>query len=309
MKSKIIAVLQLLRVQQYYKNLILFIGVFFAGKLFDFTTYLHLAIAFVLTCLSSSLVYILNDIKDIESDKIHPEKLQTRPLANGSLPKSVAWIIFGIIAGIEITFIIYYQNLFSVMLFLVFLNGVLYNFVLKHVAFADIICLSTTYIWRALAGCAIIDVRISPWLTITVFLTALLLATGKRIADFELLGEENATKHKKTYDQYSSELLNNILIMVGTALFIMYTLYCVLGPLESGSIVPEENQGLLVFSAPFVLFLIIRFIYIIHAKPIIARKAEKLITDKPMVIGAMVLGILVLSILYFEIGKWNFFIL
>ncbi|WP_371802827.1 UbiA family prenyltransferase [Candidatus Lokiarchaeum ossiferum] len=309
MASKFKAVFQLLRVRQYYKNLILFIGVFFAGKLFEFPEYPRLLLGFFLICLSSSLVYILNDIMDIESDKIHSEKMLTRPLANGTLSKMFAWILFFIIFGIEIGFIIYFKNLFSIMIVLVFLNGVLYNFVLKQIAFADIICLSTTYIWRALAGCAILNVRISPWLTITVFLTALLLATGKRIADFDLLGSEDASKHKKTYDEYSSALLNNILIIVGTALFIMYTLYCVLGPQESDSIVPLENQGLLVFSTPFALFLIIRYIYLIHAKPIIARNAEKLITDKPMVIGSLTLGILVLSILYLEIGTWDFFIL
>ncbi|UYP47307.1 hypothetical protein NEF87_003592 [Candidatus Lokiarchaeum ossiferum] len=309
MASKFKAVFQLLRVRQYYKNLILFIGVFFAGKLFEFPEYPRLLLGFFLICLSSSLVYILNDIMDIESDKIHSEKMLTRPLANGTLSKMFAWVLFFIIFGIEIGFIIYFKNLFSIMIVLVFLNGVLYNFVLKQIAFADIICLSTTYIWRALAGCAILNVRISPWLTITVFLTALLLATGKRIADFDLLGSEDASKHKKTYDEYSSALLNNILIIVGTALFIMYTLYCVLGPQESDSIVPLENQGLLVFSTPFALFLIIRYIYLIHAKPIIARNAEKLITDKPMVIGSLTLGILVLSILYLEIGTWDFFIL
>lgn len=78
---------------------------------------------------------------------------------------------------------------FSLMLGLMLANGLLYNYFLKDIAFADIISLSTIYIWRALAGCVLIDVTISPWLTIAVFLTALFLATGKRIADLSLMGK------------------------------------------------------------------------------------------------------------------------
>ena len=95
-------------------------------------------------CLCSSLTYIINDIKDKEIDKIHSEKLKSRPLANGDLPVFVAYILFGIIASIEIYFIIYFHNLFSLMLGMLFLNGIIYNFILKKVAFADIITLSTT---------------------------------------------------------------------------------------------------------------------------------------------------------------------
>jgi 4-hydroxybenzoate polyprenyltransferase len=187
------------------------------------------------------------------------------------------------------------------MLILILANGLAYNFLFKQVAFADIISLSTIYIWRALAGCAIIDVRISPWLTITIFLAALLLAAGKRIADLSLLGKQDAKQHKKTYDQYSQKILHAILIIVATALFMTYTLYSVLGPSEADSIVPVENKGLLVYSTPIALFLIIRFIYLVHAEPKIARHAENLIKDKPMVIGGFFLGIMVFILLYLEV--------
>ena len=307
--NKIHAVFQLLRIRQYYKNLIMFIGIFFAGRLFDFSIYPNLFLAFIVTCLSSSITYIINDIKDRESDKIHPEKIKKRPLANGELSILVAIILLILIIGIIIVSLIYFKNLlFLVLILLIIANGFAYNFFLKKIAFADIIGLSTTYIWRALAGCAVINVRISPWLTITAFLTALFLATGKRIADLELLGLENAKNHKKIYDSYSAHLLNNILLLNATSLFIMYTLYCVLGPLEEGSIIPVENQGLLVYSTPVALYLIIRFIYLVKANPKIVRNAEKLITDKGMVFGSILLGIIGIISLYLEIGNWAFFI-
>ena len=304
MSTKFKALFQLLRVRQYYKNLVLFIGVFFAGEIFNVTLYPQLLLAFVLICLASSLMYIVNDIRDVEADKVHPEKAQSRPLANGDLSIGFAWVLLLTVAGILIFFMGYYivhQNLFAVFLGLIVANGLAYNFLFKDIAFADIISLSTIYIWRALAGCAMIDVRISPWLTITVFLLAMLLAAGKRIADLELLGDQKAKKHKKSYDKYSQHLLDYIIVMIATSLFIMYTLYCVLGPLEDGSIVPKENQGLLIYSAPVALFLIIRFLYLVRAKPIIARNAEKMITDLPMLIGGGFLGIMVLILYYLEI--------
>ena len=94
--------------------------------------------------------------------------------------------------------------------------------------------------------------------------------------------------------------MDYIVVMIATSLFIMYTLYCVLGPLEEGSIVPKENQGFLIYSTPIALFLIIRFLYLVRAKPQIARNAEKMITDLPMLVGSGFLGMMVLILFYLE---------
>ncbi len=306
MSNKLVSVANLLRVRQYYKSLLLFIGIFFAGKLFEYKLYPKIFLAFILVSLCSSLVYILNDIKDIASDKIHPIKKDKRPLANGEISINFAYFIFIIIGLIEIYFIIYFKNEFSILLILIFLTGTSYNYIFKNIAFADIIVLSTNYIWRALAGCFIIDIRISPWLIITIFLIALFLASGKRIADLTLIGKENANQHKKIYDQYSSELLNNILVLVASALFIVYTLYCVLGPQENDSIVPINNQGFLVFSTPLALYIIIRFMYLTYADPKKISETEKIFTDKGILIGLLAAGIIILITIYLEIGDFNF---
>ncbi len=303
--NKIKASIQLLRVRQYYKNLILFLGIFFANELFNFSLYPKIGLSFLLVCLTSSMIYIINDIRDMELDKNHSEKIEQRPLANGTLSKSFAWILL-IILSIPVIFaIVYYAfklPLFSLMLALILLTGILYNYVFKNIAFADIIALSVIYIWRALAGCAIIEVYISPWLTITVFLGALLLATGKRMADLSLLGEDNAIKHKPVYDHYSKKLLDYILSMVATSLFMTYTLYCVFGPIEGSenhSII-SQHQSFLVYTTPIAIFLIIRYLYLVHAKPEIARRTEKLVKDIPFLIGALSLFILVICFLYIQ---------
>jgi 4-hydroxybenzoate polyprenyltransferase len=302
MVSKIRAITRLLRINQYYKNVILFLGVFFGGKMFDLTVYPSLILAFILVCLASSLNYIQNDIADIEKDKIHPEKSKTRPLASGDLSKTFAWCLFGVISAIELTYIIWMRNVFSLLLIVIYLNGLSYNLFFKNHAFADIIALSTIYIWRSLAGCVIINIRISPWLIIMIFLLAMFLAVCKRIADLDLIGEADASKHKKIYDQYSAKLLDQILNMIATSLFIIYTLYCVLGPQEAGSIIPLENQGYLVYSAPVALYLIIRYLYLLHARPEVARKTEKAIHDKGLLLGGILLVIIVFVVIYEERG-------
>jgi 4-hydroxybenzoate polyprenyltransferase len=306
MAGKIKAILRLLRVQQYYKNVILFVGVFFGGKMFSFHLYPLLILAFILVSLMSSLNYIHNDILDIEKDKIHPEKQKSRPLASGALTKAQAWLIFALIAALEIFFIIYFWNMFSLLLIAIYINGLVYNFFFKNHAFSDVIALSMIYVWRSLAGCVIINILISPWLVVMMFLIAMFLAICKRIADLTLLGEENASKHKKIYDYYSAQLLQSMQTMIATMLLIVYALYCVLGPRAPGSIVPENNQGLLIFSLPIAFYLVIRFMYLTHEKPQIARKTELLITDRGMVIGALLLAVIVVIILYIEIGTFTF---
>lgn len=231
----------------------------------------------------------------MEEDKIHPEKSQKRPLANGSLHVSTAWILIIAIAIIIVLVLIFLDNLpFTFFISLIFVNGLLYNFLFKNIAFADIVSLSTIYIWRALAGCAIIGVEISPWLTITIFMIAMLLSSSKRMADLNILGEENAKRHKKTYDEYSVKILDYILVLDASALFVVFILYSIMDP---GSI-PLINQKLMIYSTPCVLFLIIRYLYIIRAKPEIARKAELLLTDRPIVIGSVLLGVFFLIIYY-----------
>lgn len=301
--SKIKAVGQLLRIRQYYKNIIIFLGIFFAGKMFTFSLYPQIFLAFGIICILSSMIYVLNDLLDMDADKIHVEKKQQRPLANGSLSKTTAFIILFLLSGVVLTTIIYFLftiPLFSLMLGLLVITGLLYNFLFKNLAFADIISLSTMYIWRALAGCVIINVYISPWLTITVFLTAMLLASGKRFADLSILGTENAKKHKISYDEYSHKILDYILVMIGTSLFMTYTLYSVFGPVEDssqGSLV-SDSQYLLIYTTPVALFLIIRYLYLVHAKPKIVRHSERLIKDIPFLIGGILLCAMILCLLY-----------
>ncbi|MFW9880206.1 MAG: UbiA family prenyltransferase, partial [Candidatus Thorarchaeota archaeon] len=194
MASKIKNILHLLRVRQYYKNLMIFVGIFFSRMMFEPSLYLDLIIGFILLCCASSFNYIINDLKDIEYDKSHPEKIRKKPLASGELSVYFAILLLVILTAISIFFLVFIIPNFGliVMILLIIITGQLYNHIFKNYAFVDILVLSTGYLWRALAGCVIIEQYVSAWLFLAIFEIALFLSIAKRKGDLLLLGKDKA---------------------------------------------------------------------------------------------------------------------
>jgi len=296
MANKIKNILNLLRVRQYYKNGLLFVGAFFSGKLIDVSFWYLLFFGFIILCCASSTNYIINDIRDIEKDKKHPEKLKNRPLASGELSVFFAFILLitlsGIGVGLIILFIFPNWN-FIIMVILIIITGQLYNHLFKNYAFLDILCLSLIYLWRALAGCFLIEVFISPWLFLAIFEIALFLVIAKRRGDLMLIGEDKAAEHKKSYDTYSQDLLSEFHVIIAGSLFITYSLYLIL----HFNLFSAENvnihEYITILTLPLFLYIIMRYMYLTSAKPEIARSTEKALFDPGILIAGMVLmGIL-----------------
>ncbi len=287
--------ISLLRVRQWYKSIVLFVGPLFAGSMSDLGLYPALFAGFFLISLASSFNYIMNDIIDIEADKCHPEKAKKRPLAAGRISKTGGFVFLVIVGSIAIVGSYLLNFMVFLMVVAIILNGAFYNFVFKYHAFVDIIGLSVLYIWRAFTGCYIASVYISPWLVVAIFLLALFLVISKRRADLELLGEENAASHKKIYDQYSIKMLDNLHVMILTSLFMVYILYAILGPFtsEQPSII-SSYRTFLVVSIPVALYLLMRYSFIMLTKPDIARNTERVFLDRGMLIG----GLLLIGILF-----------
>ncbi len=302
MASKIKNVIHLLRVRQYYKNLMIFVGIFFSVKLFDITLYFNLIVGFILLCCTSSFNYIINDIRDIENDKTHPEKIRKKPLASGELPVSSAIFLLSLsvlIITVSLIFIIPNIGLMLIIILMI-TTGQLYNHLLKNYAFIDIIILSTGYIWRALAGCAIIDQYVSAWLFLAIFEIALFLSIAKRKGDLMLLGKEKAFEHKKVYDQYSQKLLDQFYVLIAGSLFMTYSLYLII---KFDLFIPggaNLNEYIVIFTIPISLYIIMRFMYLTSVNPKIARNAEKAFLDKGMIVAVGILIIILFFSFYFE---------
>lgn len=309
--GKIREILKLIRVRQWYKGVIIFAGLFFGGEIFSIEYYPEMILGFFIVCFTSSMNYIINDLMDIEKDKHHPEK-RNRPLASGAISKRFAVLLLILITVFVVGSSLFLMDLlvetsaitrnFSLTVLAIFITGFLYNMGLKKVSFLDIIILSLIYIWRTMAGCFIIQVEFSPWLYLVVFEIAMFLSIHKRKADKDICGE-NANRHKRIYDKYTEEMIKNIKMMITVVLLMTYSLYCVLGPI-AGYSGPQlsNNRGLLIFSVPVAMYLVLRFLYISEVKPKIARNPELIITDIPIIIGAMVLAAFVFIANYWEIA-------
>ena len=182
------------------------------------------------------------------------------------------------------------------MVILILITGQLYNLIFKNYAFIDILILSMIYLWRAWAGCFLIEVYISPWLFLAIFEIALFLVIAKRRGDLMLIGEEAAAKHKKSYDVYSLKLLDQFHVIIAGALFITYSLYLMI----TFNLFSAENVNLheyiAILTIPLSLYIIMRYMYLTSAKPQIARSTEKALLDPGIVIaGIFLLGILTYS--------------
>ena len=302
MASKITNIIHLLRIHQYYKNVMIFVGIFFSELLipFDFTLYYNLIVGFILLCCASSFNYIINDIRDIENDKKHPEKMRKKPLASGELQVSTAIFLLSLLVLIMTVSLIFIIPNIGLMLMIILMitTGQLYNHFLKNYAFIDIIILSTGYLWRALAGCAIIDQYVSAWLFLAIFEIALFLSIAKRKGDLKLLGKEKALEHKKVYDQYSQKLLDQFYVLIAGSLFMTYSLYLIL---KFDLAIPGNlNKYVVIFTIPISLYIIMRFMYLTSFNPKIARNAEKAFLDKGMIAATGMLIIILFLSFYFE---------
>jgi len=185
------------------------------------------------------------------------------------------------------------------MLVLVFGTGQFYNYLFKKFAFIDILVLALIYLWRALAGCVLIDVIVSPWLIFAVYEVALFLVIAKRKGDLILLGEEKAKVHKKIYEQYNMKLLEQFHTITATTILITYIMYLIF----QFYIFEEElrflYQYLIILSIPTMFYIIIRYMYLTTAKPEIARSTEKVIFDKGILIAGLLLGAIFFFTFYY----------
>lgn len=277
--------IKLLRPQQWYKNLLVFIALFFSGKLLQLTAIQNSLLAFISFCALSSATYIINDYADRERDRTHPEK-KTRPLAAGtiSVPTAITTALLLLALGFSIAVSLPYAFLYSALLY--FALSQLYTAWLKHEAFADVITLAINFVIRAVAGAFAIQVWPSPWLISCVFFLALFLVLGKRRGELTYL-KHKAKQHRQTLNAYTPELVKNISILSTACLIFSYTLYVFFG-----------DHPWLYLTLPLALYTVFRYESHISSGNKIARHPEYVFNDAKMVLAILSWGALTIAILY-----------
>ena len=288
--------LKTMRPRQWTKNLIIYLPFLFTLRQYwqPFTPEMYsmfatATAAFVLFCILSSVIYLVNDLVDIEKDRLHPTK-SFRPLASGALSKTVAQfaLVVFLVVALPLCFLLDFW--FGIVALIYTVIMLLYSYVLKHMVIIDVFTLAAGLVLRALAGAVAIRVPASPWLFVCTALLALYLGFTKRRHELALL-EEDATKHRLILKEYTPEVLDEM-ISVTTATFVMaYSLYTFSAPN-----LPKDHQMML--TIPFALYVVFRLLYLVHVKNMGGSPEEMVLRDKSLFSAVVAWGVVAVGILF-----------
>jgi 4-hydroxybenzoate polyprenyltransferase len=280
-----------LRPKQWTKNLFVFAGIIFALKFFEIYFLLKVSGAFIIFCFLSSSVYLINDVKDIESDRRHPLK-KFRPIAAGKLSITGAIGAAVALSLLALTAAFYLNFSFALVALSYFALMLFYTFCLKEMVLLDVFSIAAGFVLRAVAGVVVISIELSPWLIICTILLALFIALGKRRHELITLLDK-AGEHRKILDEYNPLLLDQLISAVAGSTVMAYALYT-LWP----ETVAKFQTHNLVYTVPFVLYGIFRYLYLIYQKEKGGKPEEILLTDIPLIIDLLLWIGTVLVIIY-----------
>ncbi len=262
------------RPDHYLKNLFVFAPIIFAGDLFELDLLVKILWTFISFCLASSSVYFLNDLCDLQYDRIHPEK-KNRPVAAGLIsPGHAAFVSAGLvtIALLVAWFLVNLEVAFMVLIYLII--NLLYSIKLKHIVLVDILLISLGFITRILAGGLAIHVPVSDWLLLCVGLLALFLALSKRRTEFIKYNTDGKQIARKVLNQYSEKLLDQFISITATLSIITYSLYSIL----------NVSHKHLIYTTPFVIYGIFRYLFVIYNRNGGANPEQEILRDKHLLI-------------------------
>lgn len=274
-----------IRPLQWYKNLIIFIAIVFSQNITSVSIWIDSITAFIIFCLLSGSVYLINDIIDIEKDRQHPNK-RNRPIASGKLKRSQASFValLLVIASFYCAFML--NALFGLVSVFYFVLFLMYSIWLKHTVIVDVLTISIGFVLRAIAGAIAIAVIISPWLVICTFLLALFLALGKRRHELVLLGN-NASNHRKILNEYSVSMLEQMISITTSSLIISYSMYTFLA-----------GNDYMMLTIPFAIYGLFRYLHLVHSSEF-GGEPEMLFKDRPTLINMIAWTTFTIFILYY----------
>ncbi len=282
--------LKTMRPRQWTKNGAIFAALVFDRKLTHIPAFLHTLAGFAIFCALSGVVYIINDIIDIEADRNHPDK-KNRPIASGKLPLPVARSAVVILLLILAPVSYLLSPKFAAVALAYLILNLVYSQWIKHIPLLDVFSIALGFVLRVAAGVMLIQVeRFSPWLYVVTTLGALYLGFGKRRAELALMaGEANA--HRRVLSGYTIPLLDQFILIVSSTTIIAYSLYTFSAPN-----LPENHTMML--TIPFVLYGVLRYLYLIQVTHQAGAPEEVLLSDRPLQLTIILWGLSVIAIFY-----------
>jgi 4-hydroxybenzoate polyprenyltransferase len=284
------ALFKTMRPRQWTKNVFVLAALVFDLKLGNPDALLRTMAGFVIFCLLSSVVYIINDVADVEADRQHPVKCN-RPIASGKLPIPVALLSAAVLMVIILPISYFLSFFFFLIACAYFLINLAYSKWLKHVVIIDVLIIAACFVLRVGAGVSLIAVeRFSPWLYVCMTLLALYMGFGKRRAELALL-TDGANLHRKVLEGYSIPFLDQLITIVSASTIIAYSLYTFSAPN-----VPEDHSMML--TIPFVMYAIFRYLYLVQVKHLGGAPEDMILTDRPLQATFLIWGAAILVIFY-----------
>ncbi|MBP1466096.1 decaprenyl-phosphate phosphoribosyltransferase [Candidatus Chloroploca sp. M-50] len=301
--------LRAMRPRQWVKNAFVFAALAFSeDRLWQFwgeagpIPLLRVIGAFIAFSMAASAIYLVNDLVDIEKDRAHPKKRE-RPFASGRLDPRIGIVAAAVLMLAVIPLAIVLDrdpppapldlDFLAVLVLYIVIQGFLYTYWLKNVVIFDILVLAAGFVLRAVAGAAILDIQITPWLLLCMLLLALFLGIGKRRHELTLL-EHGAGEHRRILQEYSVPMLDQMMSIVTASIIMAYSITAFLAP-----VAPQEPYPMLMMTIPFVIYAIFRYLYLIYQRGEGGAPEDLLLRDRPLASSVVLWGITVLGVLFF----------
>lgn len=301
-------IIKTVRPRQWIKNFALFAALIFSGGLFSPPAISEAVLGFILFCAFSSATYLLNDVFDIERDKLHPFK-RKRPIASGIVP---VYLAISLALGIVIIALPIAYNLSPAF----FLAGVaylvmqlFYSAYLKQVILLDVIVIAAGFVLRIYAGVWAIDAHLNVWFLLSVISFALFIAIGKRRSELTLMKAAEAGRHRETLLHYPENLLDILTSMFANSTWLTYAFFAFLQPpIQARHAVisflgelelPFTQAKYLMATVPIVIYGVMRYLYIIYEKKEGESPERVLLTDRPLLTTVIVWVLMVIFIIYY----------
>ena len=284
-----------LRPEQWTKNLFVFAGVIFGGRLLEWQAVLLAAATFAVFCALSGAVYLINDVADRDADRRHPLK-SMRPIASGALPVMTAVLAAGVLGAGGLTAALLIRPALGAIAGAYLGLLLLYSLMLKHVVIIDVLTIAAGFVLRAVAGAVAVIVPIGMWLLVCTTLLALFLALSKRRHELILLGD-GAIDHRRILEEYTPYLLDQMIAVVTASTLIAYSVYA-----TSPETAERLGTARLGVTIPFVLYGIFRYLYLVHQKRGGGSPAALLLTDRPLLACVALWAGSVVALMYSPLG-------
>ena len=289
--SKIKEYMKLMRIKHYLKNVLIFLPLVFSGELLDIHNLTNCIVVFIIFSFTSSIVYIINDIKDIENDKKHPIK-KKRPLPLGTVSKEEAIILALVLGVIAITlsiFVIGYERIIAIMLLLLYLAiNVAYSFGLKKKPIVDIVILVAGFLIRVLYGAVITDIELSNWLYLTVISGAFYMGLGKRRNEILKQGD----KSREVLKCYTKDFLDKNMYVCVALCIVFYSLWCV-----DPTTLLKTGNNLLIWTVPVIMIILMKYSLDIEGDSY-GDPVDVIVNDKILLLIVLIYALFMFGIIY-----------